>query len=420
MTPGTSDRLSPADASNIVLDAHDQVNAFLMAGLLAPGGFVSDEGVPDIAHLRRVVADRLAQSGDGPLRRLVQHVQPDTHGYAWEPSEPDLTHHVRLVDPVAGEQGLAGLCATLMTTPMPVERPLWEVLVIPRASPVGPGVVIRFHHAVADGIGAVELLEQLFGAEPLVRRAAQPVRPVSRRRPSLVSLLRGARRVAAMFQASVPRTVLLGPISGHRGVAFVDVAIAGVARGARAVGATLNDALLASVAQAVEDALATAGEPVPPTIPASVPVALPDRGGSGNAVGIMRVALPSGVHDPLARLEQIATLTRTAKSEARAQGTFELTRSRWGSRLFARAARRQRFVALFVTNVRGPQQRMSIAGAPLEQAWPLTPIQGNVRLGVSALSYAGRLACAVHVDADVLEAELLARSLGDQLRLITR
>ena len=38
------DRLSAADASNVLMDARDQVNVFLMAGLLGPGGFVSQDG----------------------------------------------------------------------------------------------------------------------------------------------------------------------------------------------------------------------------------------------------------------------------------------------------------------------------------------------------------------------------------------
>ena len=118
------------------------------------------------------------------------------------------------------------------------------------------------------------------------------------------------------------------------------------------------------------------------------------------------------------RVSRIAAVTRTAKDEARAQGTFELTRSRWGSRAFAWLARRQRFVALFVTNVRGPARRMHVAGAPLLRAWPVAPIQGNVRFGVAAMSYDGRLGVAVHVDADALRADIAGAALEDELRRI--
>ncbi len=127
------------------------------------------------------------------------------------------------------------------------------------------------------------------------------------------------------------------------------------------------------------------------------------------------VPLPLREPDLGARIARIALVTTAAKTEAREQGTYELTRSRWGTRVFAFLARRQRFIALFVTNVRGPEQRLSLDGAPLERAWPVTPIQGNVRLGVSAISYAGRLECVAHVDAEALDAAAVERALEDEL-----
>ena len=57
-----------------------------------------------------------------------------------------------------------------------------------------------------------------------------------------------------------------------------------------------------------------------------------------------------------------------------------------------------------------------MAGAPLVRAWPVAPIAGNVRLGVAALSYAGRLCCSVHVDADALDGAVIADTLASALR----
>ena len=110
---------------------------------------------------------------------------------------------------------------------------------------------------------------------------------------------------------------------------------------------------------------------------------------------------------------------RAARVQARTQGTFELTRTRWGTRAFAWLARRQRFIALFVTNVRGPATAMQVAGAPLLRAWPVAPIQGNVRLGVAAMSYAGRLFVTVHTDADAVDAAVTARAIEAELVRIT-
>lgn len=420
MTPRpTAERLTPADASNVVMDAHDQVNVFLMAGVLGRGGFVDGDGVADVECLRATISGRL---GDGSrnLRRFSQRLGMDGPAPTWEPCTPDLTWHVRAVEPVKGEPGLAALCAKLMATPLLTDRPLWEVLIVPGVTASAPGMILRVHHAVGDGVAVVRTVQLLFDSEPQPEPSRSPrSQPTPAGAKAWRTLGTGVTRVAAMFRATIPPTALLGPISPRRGVAFTEVDFALLSRGARAAGGTVNDALLAAVVPAVEATLTAVGEPVPQVLPASVPVALADRGTSGNAVGIMVVPLPTGNPDTASRLSWVASLTRTAKSRARSQGTYELTRTRWGSRLFAVLARRQRFVALFVTNVRGPSRPLLIAGAPLERAWPVVPIQGNVRFGVAAFSYAGRVSCAVHVDADVLRSDEAGRALGDELARIT-
>lgn len=47
------------------------------------------------------------------------------------------------------------------------------------------------------------------------------------------------------------------------------------------------------------------------------------------------------------------------------------------------------------------------------------PLQGNVRFGVAAMSYAGRFGVAVHVDAGALRAGVAGVALGDELSRIT-
>jgi WS/DGAT/MGAT family acyltransferase len=418
-SPGT-ESLSAADASNVILDAVDQVNVFLMAGILAPGGFVHADGSADLERLRAVIAARLTDPSLPGLRRFAQRVGGTSRHPEWEPCPPELARHVRLADRVAGTEGLAALCATLMTTPLPAGRPLWELLIVPGAAERGTGIVLRIHHAVADGVLGVRLAQLLFDPDP----SPSPARPTSPRPPVRADrtptsgwrrFLTSVSRLAAMFSVRLGPTALLGPIGTHRGITFGDVALDDLARGARAAGGTVNDGLLAAVALAAAAALLAAGEPLPEELPASVPVALPDRGSSGNAVGVMLVQLPLCEQDSGERIARIAVATTAAKAEAREQGTYELTRSRWGTRVFAFLAKRQRFIAMFVTNVRGPEQRLFLDGAPLERAWPVTPIQGNVRLGVSAISYAGRLECVAHIDADALDAHAVERALEDEL-----
>lgn len=404
------ERLSAADASNVEIDAPDQVNAFLMAGVLGAGGAVAADGSIDVGLLRAGFVERLPRAP-----RLSQRVARRGRALVWEEVRVDLGRQVRILAPVDGLAGFEELCARLMVTPMATDRPLWELLLVPGVATGRVGIVLRIHHAMADGIAAVRLVETLLATEP----SADPVTPevpASRtaRAPfgaRLRTLASGVARTATMLRGAVPATPLLGPIGRDRGVAFVDAEIERVAAGARTQGATLNDALLAAVAAAAEAALRDRDAPVPPALPVSVPVALRDRGGSGNAVGVMLVRLPTGEADAARRLRRIAALTRAGKDDARSRGTFELTRTRTGARLFALLARHQRMITAFVTNVPGPRHPLAVAGAPLERVWPVTPIQGNVRLGVSALSYAGRLHVSVHCDAAAVPAGVVARTL---------
>lgn len=416
------ERLSPADASNIVMDAPDQVNVFLMAGVLAAGGPVSPDGEVDLALLRSEIA-RLVPA----VPRMSQRVVRERHRFAWETVPLDLEQHVRPADVVDGRRGFEDLCARLMVTPLPLDRPLWELLLVPGVAPARVGMVLRIQHAMADGLAAVHLVEELLRsgapsvpAEPVPADAAAPAPAAAR--PSLRARLRtlasGWERTVAILRPAVPRTVLLGPIGPRRGVAFVDAPLEPVAEGAASAGATVNDAILAAAVAAAEAALRARGEPVPPAIPVSVPVALAERGRSGNAVGVMLVPLPTGEPDPARRLRRIAELTRARKADARSRGSFELTRTRFGVRLFKMSVRHQRLIAMFATNVPGPRHPLALAGAPLERAWPLAAIQGNVRLGVAALSYAGALGCAVHCDADAVSADVFARALADEFERI--
>lgn len=411
--PGDIEELSRADASNLQLESADQVNVVIAAGTLGAGGFVGPDGSVDVAAARDWLAERL--DADPELRRLRQRVVPGRQPH-WQSVPTDLTHHVRVL-PDAEPSGLAERCAALMTVPLPPDQPLWELLLIPGATNQEAAFLIRLHHSVADGTGGVRLFERLTGAAA-IPSAASTTRPdptpapaVHHRRRLGHSLL----RISALLTARIGPTPLLGRISPHRSVAFASVDLATISTAARRHGGTVNDSLLTAVAGGVAAALTARGAPVPVSIRASVPVALAERGGSGNATGVMVVDLPTAEPEVARRLVRIATQTATAKQQARAQGTFELTRSHWGTRIFWMLAHHQRFVALFVSNVKGPTQLLHLAGAPVSTLWPVTPIQGNIRLGVTAISYRDRLFCGVHADLAGVDAAVLGAALQQTL-----
>ncbi|GAA1998921.1 wax ester/triacylglycerol synthase domain-containing protein [Microbacterium pumilum] len=417
MTAGSTQRLASVDEANLVLDHAGQVNVFLIAGLLAPGGFVGVDGIPDLDALRATVGERIASL---PQLRRIAAIAGWRH--RWADASPDLQHHIRSADPVDGLPGLMRLCGELMGMPLPRDRPLWELLIVPGASADGVGIVLRIHHAIADGMAAVEIAQRLFDRDDDSAPAATPPSPLThdsvapRRRNALARLGASLHRIRMTLSGrEVGSTVLLGDRGPNHGVAFLSADLDALQAHARTMGATVNDAVLAAAASGYAAALAAAGEGVPVLLPVSVPVALPRRGSAANRVGIMLVRLPLGESDPDERLRLIAVQTRAEKVTARSQGTLEFMRGPVGARIMDRLARRQHLVGGFVTTVPGPAGVLRLGGARVAAIWPVAVLAADVRLGVAAVSYDDRLCCGIHYDAGSVPGAAFATAVQHEL-----
>lgn len=412
-----SEGLAAVDEANLVLDHAGQVNVFLVAGLLEAGGFVGQDAHIDMAALRAGLENRIAEIP--ALRRIPV---PAGRRHRWVGCPPDLEQQVRLVDAVHGRAGLERLCGDLMTVPLRLDRPPWELLVVPGADGDQLGIVLRIHHAIADGAAAVELVTRLFehgATSPAAAAVAQPAPPVPHGpplRPSLGRIAFAIRRILTTVAGrGIGSTVLLGRRSPHRSVAFLDLDLTELASQVRARGATINDALLESACAGYAAAITAAAEPLPAELPVSIPVALARRGTANNQVGVMIVRLPVAMADPEARLLLIAERTAPEKVRAREQGTLEFMRGPRGAAIMDAVARRQHLVAGFMTNVPGPSEELRLAGAPITSLWPVAVLAGNVRLGVAALSYAGRLRCGIHFDSEAVPGAVFAHAMESEL-----
>ena len=82
--------------------------------------------------------------------------------------------------------------------------------------------------------------------------------------------------------------------------------------------------------------------------------------------------------------------------------------------LAARAAHRQPFFNLIVTNVPGPQYPLYMMGARLLEAFPIVPLTRNLTVVVGILSYDGTLHFGLWADRDAFgDLEVLAGGLDD-------
>lgn len=119
-----------------------------------------------------------------------------------------------------------------------------------------------------------------------------------------------------------------------------------------------------------------------------------DAGKLGNRFGLVALELPVGVENPLARL--YATRERMAKLKGSYQAA--LTLSILGLVGMAPKFVQQQILDLLaskatavMTNVPGPQEALYLAGAKLRQPLFWVPQSGDIGMGVSILSYDGKV-----------------------------
>ena len=134
----------------------------------------------------------------------------------------------------------------------------------------------------------------------------------------------------------------------------------------------------------------------------------------------MRVA---GVGDPGQRLESLAAVTREARGAQRGASTALLGpffRLLAAAGLYRWFIDRQRLIHTFVSNLAGPQSRLSLLGCPITSLIPLSAATGNVTVSFAVLSYAGSLTICLNADPDTCpDLSELRDALEEELRVLS-
>ncbi|WP_211489909.1 wax ester/triacylglycerol synthase domain-containing protein [Georgenia thermotolerans] len=396
----------------------------------------------DAATVEAVLAQRLAS-----LPRLRQRLAQPPWGLGrpyWvdDPGFDVGAHLSRARCPAPGDDtALLALALDTVTRPLPRSRPLWRGLVV-ELSGGGVAVVVVLHHVLADGIGGLAMLARLADGVPappgrhpaprpapgvidlLADRAAELVRTLRAARAA-VPLLRRGRAELGLGGIPAPRCSLNAPTGPRRRVVTVEADLAPLRTAAHRCGGTVNDVLLVATGGALADLLRARGERVAELV-VSVPVSSRPAAAAddlGNQVGVMPVRVPA-TGDAPERLATVAGRTRAQKSRVRGASAalvgpaFRFLAAMGVFRWFVD---RQRLVNSFLTNMTGPAERLTLAGAPVLRLVPITTTSGNVAVAFAALSYAGRLSVTVIVDPDLVpDLDALATGLRRQLHAITR
>jgi WS/DGAT/MGAT family acyltransferase len=185
----------------------------------------------------------------------------------------------------------------------------------------------------------------------------------------------------------------------------------------RALGCTINDLVLATVAGAVRDFLEKRGyelDGVDFRIAAPVSIRSPDDKEMGNRVSQWFVRAPVDEPDAMKRVEKIRAATEELKASKQAlDADLIMNIAEWTPTILltlaSRAASGSAPYNLMVTNVPGPQQELYLLGARLEALYSQVPIADSTALGVALVSYAGKLCWGFNADLEsVPDLELFA------------
>lgn len=433
------ERLSGTDCAELALDRGAQPRVVGAIVELAPPSLTA-------AEVRALLAPVAAASP--LLGRRVRRVPLGCGRPVWEPVALDLAVHVRAATCGDDAGALLDLAARAMRIPLPRARPLWRLVVVTR--PSGSSALIWVsHHACGDGPALLaELLRVLGpragGAEPggvlgargelehrgvlgpgagsagsgsvarrptlgpCGREGGAPVGVTTARLardalvtrwhavgrlPAGIRLVRAAaRELAAMRTPRAPATPFNARVDAGLRYATCTVSVRALRDGARACGATVNDALLCAAGGALGAALDRLGEPRDELV-ATVAATFGARRGSGrprNEVGGMLVPVPADVgHHVSTRLRSVAAATRERKALLSAAVPTVLApvmRLLAAVGLYGWAIERQRIVNVAVSNLRGPGAPPVLCGRAVSRIAPLATLLGNVPLDVMALS----------------------------------
>ncbi|MEV7521208.1 wax ester/triacylglycerol synthase family O-acyltransferase [Streptomyces sp. NPDC091371] len=424
-----TEHLSPLDLAfwRIESAAHPMhlgaLAVFEAAGPAGPGAVSAAE------RAAALLADRCAAVPG--LRRRIRDVLLPVGAAAWSPDPGfDPARHVFLVRTDAADPHAAA--GPLMARPLDRELPPWEAHVLAGPDPQSFAVLFKFHHALADGMGALALAAALFDGFDQASPLRTPARPVPEQRAgSALRRLPGAlaARVQDVGQAleigaavargglplGVPAALVAdypgaGGASGGRAVAGLALDLDEVNLVRKGAGGTVNDVLIALVAGALRRWLAERGDPAPrgPGPRALIPVSRRGRPGTGagNRLSGYLLRLPLAEADALRRLDSVrAGMDRNKDAgPARGAGAVALLADhvhplghRLGGPLVAQAARL--LFDILVTSVPLPGIAFTLGGSRVRAVYPLAPLACGQSLAVAVSTYQGTVHYGLVADA---------------------
>ena len=452
-----ADRLSPLDVSFLYMES--PTTAMHVGGVAV---FEPPADGFDYDRLVELISQRIALVPR--YRQKVKLIPGRVANPVWVDDEDfDVTYHVRrsALPRPGNEAQLKELVGRLQSRQLDRNRPLWEIYLVEGLEHGRVAVITKTHHAMVDGISAVDIGTVILDLTPTPREVPEDDwRP--RREPGTVALVaeavtdlvrRPTQALDTARSAVVDAKTTVGKVAGLAGGVLAQAKV--MARSApssplnvgigeqrrfgmartdlddykrvrKVHGGTVNDVVLATVSGALRTWLLTRGESVTPTttIRAMVPVSVRSEGeAGGNRVSSYFVDLPVGEGNPVMRLHQVSFAMRAHKESGESVGADALvqltgfappTIHALGARVASGFSRR--LFNLVVTNVPGPQFPLYAAGARMLEMYPVVPLSKGQAVSVGLTSYDGGVYYGLNADRDAMpDIDVLATCIEESL-----
>lgn len=361
------------------------------------------------------------------LRQRVVERPPALGPPRWvDDGDPDLRYHLRHIEVPAPHtfDAVLRMAEPVAMSGFDTARPLWEVTVVDGLAGGEAALILKVHHALTDGIAAVELATFLFDeardGKVVALPAAPPPPPAASPLGRLRAVARAASSVAAHPGDAVASTAgtavslarLLWPAPGRLSPLFVghsprwrfDVLEGPLddwRAAARATGSSVNDVFLAAVAGGTRRYHERHGCNLA-EIRVLVPVNVRRDGDAmgGNRFTPLRFVLPIGEPDPVRRIEQCRNLSRRWRDEPalpltdRVAAVFDRLPRALAVPVLASLFRSTDVTA---TNVPGFPYPVFVAGAEIRTLFAFAPPSGAA-VNVALLSHVDRACIGINSD----------------------
>jgi diacylglycerol O-acyltransferase len=429
-------------------------------------------------RLRRRMAAAVAE-----IPRLRHRVVPARAGRRGPPewrTDPDfeLDYHVRHVGlPAPGDQAqLLELTTRLMQDPFDRTRPLWQFVAIDGLEGARGGLLVKLHHTISDGQGAVRLAERYMDvdrdgfvppevdldgliaasvaaeqrgeaeeagdeAESGVGGGGLPAASGSGRKLGLLRRLAGEAALTMADPGRLPqlaedvggglRQVIEQLVPGEpeacsplwrnrsrrRRLEVLHLPFRAAKDAGAALGGSLNDFFVAGSVEGAARYHAALGTPVSQLTLTFIVSTRAGRTEGGNAFTPSKAVVPATPMEPAERFTAVREVLAARKAEVGGQGLLAGVAgvaNLLPPSLTNRLARAQAGAVDFASsNVRAAPFDVYIAGAKVLATFPIGPVAGTA-WNLTMMSYTGRLHLGLHVDPTAVDdVELLVSCLQE-------